>query len=151
MAVGFSSCSVINNVTMTSLLFGLDFTYYLSSFCLMCTFREIWIPPIILPISMTSDYVTVSIRSCPEFGDADYIIVWKFSGRSVSCFEDIDRGCDGCGQFPHRLQRSTFLLINYLKQRELILFLFLFAECVVKLKILWKSWQAHSRFPQKIF
>ena len=41
----------------------------------MCTFREIWIPPIILPISMTSDYVTVSIRSCPEFGDADYIIV----------------------------------------------------------------------------
>ena len=36
----------------------------------MCTFREIWIPPIILP----SDYVTVSIRSCPEVGDADYII-----------------------------------------------------------------------------
>ena len=102
----------------------------------MCTFREIWIPPIILPISMTSDYVTVSIRSCPEFGDADYIIVWKFSGRSVSCFKDMDRGflesptpyqsgkpkkkkkrlntgpkeggCDGCAHFPHRLQRSTF-------------------------------------------
>ena len=36
----------------------------------MCTFREIWIPPIILP----SDYATVSIRSCPEVGDADYII-----------------------------------------------------------------------------
>ena len=58
----------------------------------MCTFREIWIPPIILPISMTSDYVTVSIRSCPEVGDADYIIVRKFSGRSVSCFKDMDRG-----------------------------------------------------------
>ena len=33
----------------------------------MCTFREIWIPPIILP----SDYVTVSIRSCPEVGDRE--------------------------------------------------------------------------------
>ena len=32
--------------------------------------KEIWIPPIILP----SDYVTVLIRSCPEVGDADYII-----------------------------------------------------------------------------
>ena len=53
MAVGFSSCSMINNVTMTPLLFGLDFTYYLSSFCLMCTLREIWIPPIILPISLS--------------------------------------------------------------------------------------------------
>ena len=75
MAVGFSSFSVINDVTMTSLLFGLDFTYYLNIFCLMCTFRENWIPPIMLPISMTSDYVNVSIRSCPEVGDADYIII----------------------------------------------------------------------------
>jgi len=58
----------------------------------MCTFREIWIPPIILPIPMTSDYVTVSIRSCPEVGDADYIIKWKFSGRSVSLFEYLDMG-----------------------------------------------------------
>ena len=186
MAVGFSSCSVINNVTMTSLLFGFDFTCYLSSFCLMCTFREIWIPPIILPISMTSDYVTVSIRSCPEVGDADYIIVWKFSGRSVSCFKDMDRGflesptpyqsgkqkkkkkkgwiqarrkggATGAltsltgSRGPPFSHQSTFLLINYLKQRELILFSFVFTECAVKLKILWKSWPAHSRFPQNIF
>ena len=40
----------------------------------MCTLREIWIPPTILLIPMTSDYVTVSIRSCPEVEDADYII-----------------------------------------------------------------------------
>ena len=41
---------------------------------------------------MISDYVTVSFKSCPEVGDADYIILWKFSGRSVSCLEDIDSG-----------------------------------------------------------
>ena len=43
-----ASLSVINYVTMTSLLFEgylyvsqrLDFTYYLSIFSLMCTFRE---------------------------------------------------------------------------------------------------------------
>ena len=43
-----ASFSLINDVTMTSLLFEgclyvsqrLDFTYYLSIFCLMCTFRE---------------------------------------------------------------------------------------------------------------
>ena len=93
----------------------------------MCTFREIWIPPIILP----SDYVTVSIRSCPEVGDADYII----GLLDITEYRPVGRGCDGCAHFPHRPQRSTFLLINYLKQRELILFLFLFAECAVKLKI----------------
>ena len=37
---------------------------------LLILLKEICIPPIILP----SDYVTVSIRSCPEVGDADYII-----------------------------------------------------------------------------
>ena len=83
MANASSSFSVINDVIMTSVLFEgylyvsqlIDCTYYLSIFCLMCTFREIWIPPIILPMPMISDYLTLSIKSCPEVGDANYIIV----------------------------------------------------------------------------
>ena len=95
----------------------------------MCTFREIWIPPIILP----SDYVTVSIRSCPEVGDADYII----GLLDITEYRPVGRGVRRVRSFPSQAPEvHTFLLINYLKQRELILFLFLFAECAVKLKIL---------------
>ena len=128
----------------------------------MCFFREIWIPPIILLMPMISDYVTVSIKSCPEDGDANYIIVWKFSGRRVSCLEDIDsgflepppqsgkpkkktvwiqarreggQGCNGCAHFPHRFQRSTFLLINYLKQSELMVFSILIHWMCSKIEI----------------
>ena len=36
---------------------------------------------------MTSDYVIVSIKLCPEVGNDEYIIVCNFGGRRMSGFE----------------------------------------------------------------
>ena len=38
---------------------------------------------------MTSDYVIVSIKLCPEVGNDEYIIVCNFGGRRMSGFEVI--------------------------------------------------------------
>ena len=39
---------------------------------------------------MTSDYVIVSIKLCPEVGSDEYIIVCDFGGRRMSGFEVIE-------------------------------------------------------------
>ena len=41
---------------------------------------------------MTSDYVIVSIKLCPEVGNDEYIIVCNFGGRRMSGFEVIGGG-----------------------------------------------------------
>ena len=46
---------------------------------------------------MTSDYVIVSIKLCPEVGNDEYIIVCNFGGRRMSGFEVIGGGGGGGG------------------------------------------------------
>ena len=41
---------------------------------------------------MTSDYVIVSIKLCPEVGNDEHIIVCNFGGRRMSGFEVIGGG-----------------------------------------------------------
>ena len=41
---------------------------------------------------MTSDYVIVPIKSCPEVGNDEKIILCGFGGRSRSVFEVIEGG-----------------------------------------------------------
>lgn len=55
------------------------------------------------------------------------------------------RGGDGCARTPplsHRLHRCTFLLISRFLKWIHSIPIFKFKDCVVQLKILWKSWQA---------
>ena len=44
---------------------------------------------------MTSDYVIVPIKSCPEVGNDEKIILCGFGGRSMSVFEVIEGGGGG--------------------------------------------------------
>ena len=48
---------------------------------------------------MTSYSVIVSIKSCPEFGNDEYIIMCNFGGRSMSGVEIIGGGGEGGGAF----------------------------------------------------
>ena len=49
---------------------------------------------------MTSDYVIVSIKLCPEVGNDEYIIVCNFGGRRMSGFEVIGGGGGGAPRRP---------------------------------------------------
>ena len=49
---------------------------------------------------MTSDYVIVPIKSCPEVGNDEKIILCGFGGRSMSVFEVIEGG--GVSEAPLR-------------------------------------------------
>ena len=44
---------------------------------------------------MTSDYVIVSIKLCPEVGNDEYIIVCNFGGRRMSGCKVIEGGLRG--------------------------------------------------------
>jgi len=44
---------------------------------------------------MTSDYVIVSIKLCPEVGHGEYIIVCNFGGRTMSGLRVMERGGGG--------------------------------------------------------
>ena len=44
---------------------------------------------------MTSDYVIVSIKLCPEVGNDGYIIVCNFGGRRISGCDVIEGGLRG--------------------------------------------------------
>ena len=50
---------------------------------------------------MTSDYVIVPIKSCPEVGNDEKIILCGFGGRSMSVFEVIEGG-EGVSEAPLR-------------------------------------------------
>ena len=59
---------------------------------------------------MTSDYVIMSIKSCPEVGNDEKIILCGFGGRSMSVFEVIEGG--GGSQRPPsgRLPSRSWIL-----------------------------------------
>jgi len=46
---------------------------------------------------MTSSYAILSIKSCPEVGNDEYIIVCNFGGRRISDFQVIEGGGGGRG------------------------------------------------------
>ena len=46
---------------------------------------------------MTSDYVIVSIKFCPQVGNCKYIIVCNFGGRTISDLRVTERGRGGGG------------------------------------------------------
>ena len=54
---------------------------------------------------MTSDYVIVSIKLCPEVGNDEYVIVCNFGGRRMSGFEVIGGGGGGL-QGARRSQKA---------------------------------------------
>ena len=47
--------------------------------------------------SMTSDYVIVSIKLCPEAGNDGWFVLCNFIGCSISSFEVIGEGWGGGG------------------------------------------------------
>ena len=49
---------------------------------------------------MTSYSVIVSIKSCPEFGNDGYIIMYNFGGRSMSGVEIKGGGGGGAFEAP---------------------------------------------------
>ena len=46
---------------------------------------------------MTSDYVIVSIKLCPEAGNDEWFVLCNFIGCSISSFEVIGEGWGGGG------------------------------------------------------
>ena len=46
---------------------------------------------------MTSDYAIMSIKSCPEVANDEYIIVRNFGGQRMSGFQVIEGGGGGGG------------------------------------------------------
>ena len=46
---------------------------------------------------MTSDYVIVAIKLCPEAGNDEWFVLCNFIGCSISSFEVIGEGCGGGG------------------------------------------------------
>ena len=72
---------------------------------LLILLKEICIPPIILP----SDYVTVSIRSCPEVGDADYII----GLLDITEYRPVERGVRRVRSLPSQA-REVHLFVDQL-------------------------------------
>ena len=57
--------------------------------------------------SMTSDYVIVSIKLCPEAGNDGWFVLCNFIGCSISSFEVLGEGWGGGGRGAGALWRPS--------------------------------------------